>query len=184
MMYPAVESCLPAEVLQAWDIHRLNKNVTEDLTLESEKVLENLMTFLHHEVEGEEHHLRKENPCSPKNKRINEEENPTEKQALLTNIPTEQEAHLKTIMIRLRRKGKEICVRAMLDDGSHSSYVEKDLVGVLKLCPSVLSRIRDESLLTDLASQGIKLTDVEKDTPPIRVLLGADIPGIEDVPGI
>ncbi|GFQ79562.1 transposable element Tc1 transposase [Trichonephila clavata] len=128
-------------------------------------------------------------------------------------------------MIRLRHKGKEICVRALLDDGSHHSYVEKDLVEELKLCPSsketfskglfsggispdaehgrytvtvesldrkysnkmyllgqtkicsMLPRIRDESLLADLAARGIKLTDVGKDTPPIRVLLGADVLG-------
>ncbi|GFR11981.1 uncharacterized protein TNCT_461931 [Trichonephila clavata] len=73
--------------------------------------------------------LRKENPSSPKDKGIYEE-------ALLINIPTEQEVYLKTLMIRLRHKDKEICVRALLDDGSHHSYVEKDLVEELKLCPS------------------------------------------------
>ncbi|GFR08857.1 transposable element Tc1 transposase [Trichonephila clavata] len=78
--------------------------------------------------------LRKENSSSSKDKEINEEENPTE--ALLTNIPIEQEVYLKTIMIRLRHKGKEICVCALLDDGSHRSYLEKDLVEELKLCPS------------------------------------------------
>ncbi|GFR32712.1 transposable element Tc1 transposase [Trichonephila clavata] len=166
--------------------------------------------------------LCKENP-SPKDKRIYEEENLTE--ALLTNIPAEQEVYLKTIMIILRHKGKEIRVRALLDDGSHRSYVEKGLVDELKLCPSgkesfsqgffgggispavehgrytvtiksldrkystkislldqqkicsTLPRIRDESLLADLASRGIKLTEVGKDTPPIRVLLGADVLG-------
>ncbi|GFY37350.1 DUF1758 domain-containing protein [Trichonephila inaurata madagascariensis] len=45
-----------------------------------------------------------------------------------------------------------------------------------KIC-SILHRIRDESLLSDLASGGIKLTDVGKDTTPIRVLLGADTLG-------
>ncbi|GFR20895.1 transposable element Tc1 transposase [Trichonephila clavata] len=55
MLFPVVESCLPAEVLKAWDRHRLNREVPEDLALEKEKVLENLMTFLRHKVEGEEH---------------------------------------------------------------------------------------------------------------------------------
>ncbi|GFQ86326.1 uncharacterized protein TNCT_523641 [Trichonephila clavata] len=167
--------------------------------------------------------LRKENPSSPKDKGFNEEENSTE--ALSINIPAEQEVYLKTIIIRLRHKGKEICVRALLDDGSHRSYVEKDLVEELKLCPSgketfskglfggeippaaehgkytvtvesldlkystkmslldqqkvcsMLPRIRDESLLADLASRETKLTDVGKDTPPIGVLLGADVLG-------
>ncbi|GFR19243.1 transposable element Tc1 transposase [Trichonephila clavata] len=55
MLYPVVESCLPAEDLKAWDRHRLNGEVPEDLAFEKEKVLENLMTFLRHEVEGEEY---------------------------------------------------------------------------------------------------------------------------------
>ncbi|GFR13510.1 transposable element Tc1 transposase [Trichonephila clavata] len=37
-------------------------------------------------------------------------------------------------------------------------------------------RICDESLLANLAARGIKLTDVRKDTPPIRVL-GAEVLG-------
>ncbi|GFR00594.1 transposable element Tc1 transposase [Trichonephila clavata] len=55
MLYPVVESCLPAVVLRAWDRHRLNREVPEDLALEKERVLENLMTFIRHEVEGEEY---------------------------------------------------------------------------------------------------------------------------------
>ncbi|GFU02719.1 transposable element Tc1 transposase [Trichonephila clavipes] len=46
MLYPVVESCLSVEVLKAWDRHRFNKEVPEDIALEKEKVLENLMIFL------------------------------------------------------------------------------------------------------------------------------------------
>jgi len=49
------------------------------------------------------------------------------------------------------------------------------LLDQLKIC-SNLSRIRDENLLSELAARGIKLTDVGRDTPPIRVL-GADVLG-------
>ncbi|GFY11893.1 hypothetical protein TNCV_4973931 [Trichonephila clavipes] len=55
------ESCLLAEVLRAWDKHRLNREVPEDMALGKEKVLENLMTFLRHEVEEEEHCVLAEN---------------------------------------------------------------------------------------------------------------------------
>ncbi|GFW20858.1 uncharacterized protein TNCV_1050791 [Trichonephila clavipes] len=65
---------------------------------------------------------------------MNEEEHPTE--VLLANLPTTQEVHFKTKTIRLRHKGKEICVRVLMDDGSHRSYVEKGLVDELKLSPS------------------------------------------------
>ncbi|GFR04416.1 transposable element Tc1 transposase [Trichonephila clavata] len=61
MLYPVVESCLPAEVLKAWDRHRLNREVPEDLAFENEKVLDNLMTFLRHKVEEEEYCVLAEN---------------------------------------------------------------------------------------------------------------------------
>ncbi|GFV68588.1 transposable element Tc1 transposase [Trichonephila clavipes] len=52
MLYPVVETCLPLEILKAWDRYRLNREVKEeDPVLTKEKVLENLMSFLHHEVE-------------------------------------------------------------------------------------------------------------------------------------
>ncbi|GIY80920.1 transposable element Tc1 transposase [Caerostris extrusa] len=57
MLYPVVESSLPVEILKAWDRHRLNREVKEDSILTTEKILENLMSFLCHEVEGEEHRV-------------------------------------------------------------------------------------------------------------------------------
>ncbi|GIY20652.1 reverse transcriptase [Caerostris darwini] len=330
MLYPVVESCLPVEILKAWDRHRLNREVKEDSILTTEKVLENLMSFLRHEVEGEEHRvlaetafgngikrkdthkpvhkdeptaatlianssagenncvfcdrshpsqecrkisnmnyddrkrqvmlkrcclvclkpghmakkchsnvrclicerrhyallcpdLRKGNSSLPKRKVADEEAKSTE--ILLTNHSSEYEIYLKTIIVRLRHKGKEVCVRALMDDGSHRSYIEKSLVAELNLSPSgtevlsqglfgggisptaehgrfsvtvesldrkystsvalldqpkicsTLPRIRDKTLLTKLASRGIVLTDVGRDTSPIRILLGADVLG-------
>ncbi|GIX94263.1 reverse transcriptase [Caerostris darwini] len=330
MLYPVVESCLPVEILKAWDRHRLNREVKEDSILTTEKVLENLMSFLRHEVEGEEHRvlaetafgngikrkdihkpvhkdettaatlianssagenncvfcdrshpsqecrkisnmnyddrkrqvmlkrcclvclksghmakkchsnvrclicerrqyallcpdLRKGNSSLPKRKVADEEAKSTE--ILLTNHSSEYEIYLKTIIVRVRHKGKEVCVRALMDDGSHRSYIEKSLVAELNLSPSgtevlsqglfgggisttaehgrfsvtvesldrkystsvalldqpkicsTLPKIRDKTLLTKLASRGIVLTDVGRDTPPIRILLGADVLG-------
>ncbi|GIY77058.1 reverse transcriptase [Caerostris darwini] len=241
MLYPVVESCLPVEILKAWDRHRLNREVKEDSILTTEKVLENLMSFLRHEVEGEEHRvlaetafgngikrkdthkpvhkdeptaatlianssagenncvfcdrshpsqecrkisnmnyddrkrqvmlkrcclvclkpghmakkchsnvrclicerrhyallcpdLRKGNSSLPKRKVADEEAKSTE--ILLTNHSSEYEIYLKTIIVRLRHKGKEVCVRALMDDGSHRSYIEKSLVAELNLSPS------------------------------------------------
>ncbi|GFQ98377.1 transposable element Tc1 transposase [Trichonephila clavata] len=57
------------EVLKAWDRHRLNREVPEDLALGKEKVLENLMTFLRHEVEGEERRILAENGFGSKTNR-------------------------------------------------------------------------------------------------------------------
>ncbi|GFQ74233.1 hypothetical protein TNCT_345201 [Trichonephila clavata] len=53
----AVSCCLSAEVFKASDRNRLNIEVPENLALEREKVLENLMTFLRHDVVGEEHRI-------------------------------------------------------------------------------------------------------------------------------
>ncbi|GFY48156.1 DUF1758 domain-containing protein [Trichonephila inaurata madagascariensis] len=39
-------------------------------------------------------------------------------------------------MIRLRNREKEVCVRALLDDGSQRSYIEKNLAAELFLSPS------------------------------------------------
>ncbi|GFR14216.1 DUF1758 domain-containing protein [Trichonephila clavata] len=120
---------------------------------------------------------------------------------------------------------QEVCARALLDDGSQRSYIEKNLAAELFLSPSgreifsqglfgggispasehkrymvnveslnrkystplslleqqkicsTLPRIHDRKLLSELSSRGIKLTDVGRDSPPIRVLLGADILG-------
>ncbi|GIY77181.1 transposable element Tc1 transposase [Caerostris darwini] len=52
-----VESCPPVEILKAWDRYRLTREVKEDSMLTKDKVLKNLMSFLRHEVEGEEHRV-------------------------------------------------------------------------------------------------------------------------------
>ncbi|GFU78778.1 integrase catalytic domain-containing protein [Trichonephila clavipes] len=48
---PLVESCLPENVLRAWERRRISEN-TDDAT--SQRSLEKLMCFLRHEVESEE----------------------------------------------------------------------------------------------------------------------------------
>ncbi|GFU00509.1 transposable element Tc1 transposase [Nephila pilipes] len=47
--------------LKAWDRQRLNRKIKAEPDLAKEKVLENLMYFLCHEVEGEEYHVSAEN---------------------------------------------------------------------------------------------------------------------------
>ncbi|GFT24320.1 DUF1758 domain-containing protein [Nephila pilipes] len=161
----------------------------------------------------------KESNFSSKDRTADNEQRSTE--ILLTNLPSEHEIYLKTIMIRLRNRDKEVCVRALLDDGSQRSYIEKNLAAELFLSPSgreifsqglfgggifpasehkrymvnvkslnckystslsllekqkicsTLPRTHDRKLLSELASRGIKLIDVGRDSPPIRVLLGA-----------
>ncbi|GBN04234.1 hypothetical protein AVEN_190693-1 [Araneus ventricosus] len=131
----------------------------------------------------------------------------------------------KTLVVRLKNGGRSQYVRALLDDGSHRSYIEKDLSRELRLLPSgketlsqglfggnqtpeaehyrytikveridgkfscqmsvldqskictTLPRVRDKHLLAELENHGIVLTDIGAETPPIRLLLGADVLG-------
>lgn len=76
MLYPVVESCLPVDTLKAWDRHRLNRESFSDSSryLAKEKLLEELMSFLRNEVEGEEHRILAESGFnSQKNKKYNTE---------------------------------------------------------------------------------------------------------------
>ncbi|GFS44078.1 transposable element Tc1 transposase [Nephila pilipes] len=77
--------------------------------------------------------LRKDK-ISSKSREVDEEQYSTE--TLLTNLPLERKIYLKTITVRLRHKNKEVCVRALMDDGSHRSYIVKSLVTELDLSPS------------------------------------------------
>ncbi|GFS76536.1 hypothetical protein NPIL_406841 [Nephila pilipes] len=97
--------------LKAWDRHRLNREIKAEPVFAKENVLENLMYFLCHE--GEEYHLLAENV-----------------------IGSELEIHLKTIRIRIRHRNKEICVQALMNDGSHQSYIERSVAAELNLSPS------------------------------------------------
>ncbi|GFY68520.1 DUF1758 domain-containing protein [Trichonephila inaurata madagascariensis] len=58
----------------------------------------------------------------------------------------------------------------------HKYTAPLSLLEQQKIC-SALPRIHDRKLLSELASRGIKLTDVGRDSSPIRVLLEADILG-------
>ncbi|GFQ72061.1 transposable element Tc1 transposase [Trichonephila clavata] len=77
--------------------------------------------------------LRKDTNSYSKVKVADEKQKSTE--VLLTNLPSEREIYLKTITVRLRHKGTELCVRALMDDGSHRSYIEKSLAAELNLSP-------------------------------------------------
>ncbi|GFR02681.1 DUF1758 domain-containing protein [Trichonephila clavata] len=73
---------------------------------------------------------------SPPELDVNSDNEQRSTETLLTNLPSEHEIYLKTIMIRLRNRDKEVCARALLDDGSQRSYIEKNLAAELFLSPS------------------------------------------------
>ncbi|GFT83805.1 integrase catalytic domain-containing protein [Trichonephila clavipes] len=65
----------------------------------------------------------KETNFSSKDRTTDNEQKSTE--TLLTNLPSEHEIYLKTIMIRLRNTDKEVCVRALLDDDPSGTILKR-----------------------------------------------------------
>ncbi|GFW36053.1 DUF1758 domain-containing protein [Trichonephila clavipes] len=65
---------------------------------------------------------------------------------------------------------------ANLESLNHKYATPLSLLEQQKIC-STLPIIHDRKLLSEFASRGIKLKDVGRDSPPILVLLGADIRG-------
>ncbi|GFS59878.1 uncharacterized protein TNCV_3956901 [Trichonephila clavipes] len=51
---PLVESCLPEEVLMTWERNRNHHELSDNTAGKNIRSLENLMTFLRQEVQGEE----------------------------------------------------------------------------------------------------------------------------------
>ncbi|KAF8782618.1 Glucose dehydrogenase like protein [Argiope bruennichi] len=105
---PVIESYMPENVLCAWERSRISEN-TDDAT--SQRFVEKPMCFLRHEVESKE-------------------------MIRLAREGLEREIYLKAIKVRLRHKCKEVCVRALMDDGFYRSYIEKSLIADLNLSPS------------------------------------------------
>ncbi|GFT33099.1 transposable element Tc1 transposase [Nephila pilipes] len=69
--------------------------------------------------------LKKYINTSTKDKVAEEEEKSTD--ILLSNLPSELEIYQKTIRIRIRHRNKEICMQALMNDGSHQSYIERSV---------------------------------------------------------
>ncbi|GIY38854.1 transposable element Tc1 transposase [Caerostris extrusa] len=123
MLYPVVESCLPVEILKAWDRYRLSSEVKRILF--SRRIRSAISGLFGGGIS-----------------------------------PASEHGRFSVAVESLDRKYS--ASGALLDQP--------------KIC-SPLPRIRDKTLLTKLASRGIVLTDVGRDTPPIRILLGADVLG-------
>ncbi|GBO11766.1 hypothetical protein AVEN_19164-1 [Araneus ventricosus] len=144
---PLVESCLPEDVLRAWERHRTSSILNNDaeLPVNSQISLENLMAFLRQEVNGEEI-IKKE----------------TLSQGLFGGNQTPEAEHYRDTINVERIDGRFSCQVSVLDQP--------------KICRT-LPRVRNKHLLAELENHGIVLTDIGEETPPIRLLLGADVLG-------
>ncbi|GBL66607.1 hypothetical protein AVEN_222571-1 [Araneus ventricosus] len=93
---PLVESCLPEDVLRAWERHRTSSILNNDAKLpeNSQRSLENLMDFLRQEVNGEEiiSLARSGFECQGKFKRdvVNSKRNESPSASALISAPQER----------------------------------------------------------------------------------------------
>ncbi|GFX30689.1 uncharacterized protein TNCV_4862131 [Trichonephila clavipes] len=125
---PVVESCLPENILCAWERSRNS----EDAVSKSDRTLENLMTFLRHEEESEEIiSLARSGFCNNYVK--------CNKTVITSDVPT------AAILVYLKIGGQRRRVRVLLDSGSQTSYIREEIVRHMKVYP-----IRQEEVIHGL----------------------------------
>ncbi|GFV05383.1 DUF1758 domain-containing protein [Trichonephila clavipes] len=129
-LIPLVESCLPEEILMAWERKR---NTETDA--KGSRTLEHLVTFLRLEVQGEEMvQLAKSGFGTPIRKR----DSPTERVK-----PTElMTASALTISEKSSGKRK---VRVLIDTACENSYISESVTSILKSTP-----LREETIIPSL----------------------------------
>ncbi|UYV74700.1 hypothetical protein LAZ67_12000613 [Cordylochernes scorpioides] len=113
ILYPMVESALPEDLFVAWERTRHHQKPDEDGKHKSSEVLlEKLMEFLKHEVEGSERMRLARQPFSSSYpSQFNRDKPPKPKTSVATAASL------------IDGENKSKVVRAMLDSGSQNSYV-------------------------------------------------------------
>ncbi|GBN81619.1 hypothetical protein AVEN_156726-1 [Araneus ventricosus] len=227
---PLVESCLPEDVLRAWERHRTSSILNNDAEIpeNSQRSLESLMDFLRQEVNGEKmiSLARSGFECQGKE---------TLSKGLFGGNQTPEAEHYRYTINVERIDGKFSCQMSVLgvakcnnkrtfcgsatpqmappiDYWSTDALIcactkkfqfekkrnEERSVGTA-ICDTspndddtaaviffntrsaknltTLPRVRDKHLVAELENHGIVLTDIGAETPPIRLLLGADVLG-------
>ncbi|GFY30604.1 DUF1758 domain-containing protein [Trichonephila clavipes] len=127
---PLVESCLPEEILMAWERKR---NTETDA--KGSRTLEHLMTFLRLEVQGEEMvQLAKSGFGTP----IRKKDSPTERVK-----PTELMT-ASALASSIKSSGKRK-VRVLIDTACENSYISESVTSILKATP-----LREETIIHSL----------------------------------
>ncbi|UYV75136.1 hypothetical protein LAZ67_12002605 [Cordylochernes scorpioides] len=129
ILYPMVESALPEDLFVAWERTRHYHKPDEDGKHKSSEVLlEKLMEFLKHEVEGWERMRLARQPFSiskgsQKSDGFEEKSKNLDASVDMSNRVRCQDVLLQTSMVKINGENKSKVVRAMLDSGSQNSYV-------------------------------------------------------------
>ncbi|GFY13457.1 uncharacterized protein TNCV_1803281 [Trichonephila clavipes] len=182
---PLVESCLPEEVLVAWE--RSRNHQTES---EGSRSLEQLMNFLRQEVKGEEMVLLARTGLTfhqyPRKKdyhatQINKVETTTaaalvnmdnpemktksipKSESSLSNSSKSKTVFLQTLCVIIRCQGQEKLIRAVIDSGSQSTYVSENVITHLKALP-----LRSETVIHALFG-GSETKPKKHDIFPVEV---------------
>ncbi|GFT21960.1 uncharacterized protein TNCV_2383381 [Trichonephila clavipes] len=128
---PLVESCLPEEILMAWERKR---NTETDA--KGSRTLEHLMTFLRLEVQEEEIvQLAKSGFGTP----IRKKDSPTERVK-----PTEL-MFASALASSVKPSDQERKVRVLIDTACENSYISKSVTSILKATP-----LREETIIHSL----------------------------------
>ncbi|GBM52642.1 hypothetical protein AVEN_43855-1 [Araneus ventricosus] len=182
---PLVESCLPEEVLVAWERSR-NHSFTE--TKES-RTLEQLMNFLRQKVKGAEMvNLARTGFASNQSSRRKELHNDHVKQS---------ESTTASALVSLQTPGQQELIRVVMDSGSQSSYISEKIITQFKASPlrteTVIHAlfggketkptyhevfpVENKQILNELKRKKIDFTDSFRNETEINLLIGADVLG-------
>ncbi|GFW69021.1 uncharacterized protein TNCV_2919191 [Trichonephila clavipes] len=180
-----MESCLPEEVLVAWE--RSRNHQTES---EGSRSLEQLMNFLRQEVKGEEMVLLARTGLTlhqnPRKKdyhatQVNKVETTTaaalvnmdnpemktksipKSESSLSNFSKSKTVFLQTLCVIIRCQGQEKLIRAVIDSGSQSTYVSENVITHLKALP-----LRSETVIHALFG-GSETKPKKHDIFPVEV---------------
>ncbi|GFT53823.1 DUF1758 domain-containing protein [Trichonephila clavipes] len=147
---PLVESCLPEEVLVAWE--RSRNRQTES---EGSRSLEQLMNFLRQEVKGEEMVLLARTGLTL-------HQNPRKKDYHATQI-NKVETTTAAALVNMDNPDQEKLIRAVIDSGSQSTYVSENVITDLKALP-----LRSETVIHALFG-GSETKPKKHDIFPVEV---------------
>ncbi|GFT87370.1 putative RNA-directed DNA polymerase from transposon X-element [Trichonephila clavipes] len=202
---PLVESCLPENVLRAWERSR---SVEDSSPQDSARSLDILLCFLRNEVQSEEmiklartrlratrvSHPRSHSDeadfstaaalvnfqdNSDKESAKSNDENTVVSSSVLSNQSVNETVYLQTLVLRIEHNGKELKGRTILDSGSQKSYISERVIKVLQLRPKSKQTVVhvDIHTLQELKEKNITLSDLEAKEHDIELLLGADVIG-------
>ncbi|GFW26376.1 uncharacterized protein TNCV_2172601 [Trichonephila clavipes] len=179
-----------------WERNRNHHELSDNTAGKNIRSLENLMTFLRQEVQGEEMVVlsrtgfasnnvtrKKEYVCTPLNEISGDPAN--------WQPCRDRTVYLQTLCVIARGRGRERRIRIILDSASQYSHVSERLIAHLGLIPhryenkfsqrkryaTVSKKITDEQILNNLRELNIEFSDSFSEDLEIDLLVGSNVLG-------